>query len=123
MSKISTYRSDMFGQQFKNIDRKMIKKISENSFDEIIITGMGTCYTAAVVISRYMRKILRLSNSKIIVQPHIASEGSAFYLKNKMENTLVIVIAESGTTIDTNVYVKLAKNRGAKTISIVNKLS
>ena len=121
MNKISTYRSDMFGQQFKNIDRKIIKKISENSFDEIIITGMGTCYTAAVVISRYMRKILRLSNSKIIVQPHIASEGSAFYLKNKMENTLVIVIAQSGTTIDTNVYVKLAKNRGAKTISIVNK--
>lgn len=113
--------SNFFGEQFNNINDDIIKKISENSFDEIIITGMGTCYTAAVVISRYMRKILRLQNPNIIVQPHIASEGSAFYLKSKMENTLVIVIAQSGTTIDTNVYVKLAKNRGAKTISIVNK--
>ena len=30
-------------------------------------------------------------------------------------------MAQSGTTIDTNIYVKLSKNRGAKTLSIVNK--
>ncbi|MDC3155320.1 SIS domain-containing protein, partial [Pelagibacteraceae bacterium] len=121
INKLKKGKTDFFGSQFHNIDRQIIKKIKHDSFEEIIITGMGTCYTAAVVISRYMRKVLRYQNPKIIVQPHIASEGSAFYLKSNMKNTLVIVIAQSGTTIDTNVYVKLAKNRGAKTISIVNK--
>ena len=119
--KLSKGNSNFFGDQFNEIDPEIIKKIKENSFDEIIITGMGTCYTAAVVISRYMRKIFRTQNPKIIVQPHIASEASAFYLKSSMKNTLVIVIAQSGTTIDTNVYVKLSKKRGAKTMSIVNK--
>ena len=37
-----------------------------------------------------------------------------------MSDTLVIVIAQSGTTIDTNVYVK-AKERGALSIAIANK--
>lgn len=119
--KLSKYNSNFFGDQFNKIDPEIITKIKENSFNEIIITGMGTCYTAAVVISRYMRKIFRTKNPKIIIQPHIASEASAFYLKSNMKNTLVIVIAQSGTTIDTNVYVKLSKKRGAKTISIVNK--
>jgi glucosamine 6-phosphate synthetase-like amidotransferase/phosphosugar isomerase protein len=121
INKLNNNYSNFFGNQFHNIDSGIIKKIRDNSFKEIIITGMGTCYTAAVVISRYMRKVLRYQNPKIIVQPHIASEGSAFYLKNNMKDTLVIVIAQSGTTIDTNVYVKLSKNRGAKTLSIVNK--
>ena len=79
-------KSNFFKNQLNNIDKDIIKRIRENFFEEIIITGMGTCYTAAVVISRYMRKVLRLQNPNIIVQPHIASEGSAFYLKSNMEN-------------------------------------
>ena len=121
INKLKNKRLDFFNNQFKNIDFKIIDKVRQNRFDEIIITGMGTCYTAAVVISRYMRDILRKNNTKIIVQPHIATEGSAFYLKSKMKKTLVIVIAQSGTTIDTNVYVKLAKERGASTLAIINK--
>ncbi|MBC70322.1 SIS domain-containing protein [Acinetobacter sp.] len=112
---------DFFGEQFTKVNKEIINKIKDNKFEEIILTGMGTCYTAAVVISRYMREILRKTNKKIIVQPHIATEGSAFYLNDKMDNSLVIVIAQSGTTIDTNVYVKLAKERGANTIAIINK--
>ena len=82
---------------------------------------MGTCYTAAVAISGYMREMLELFFPNIIVAPHVASEGSAFYVNSQMNDTLVIVIAQSGTTIDTNVYVQMAKERGASTLAIANK--
>ena len=38
-----------------------------------------------------------------------------------MDDTIVLVIAQSGTTIDTNVFAGLAKKRGAHTLAIVNK--
>ena len=38
-----------------------------------------------------------------------------------MSYTLVIVIAQSGTTVDTNVYVQMAKDRGAYSLAIANK--
>ena len=38
-----------------------------------------------------------------------------------MSDTLVIVIAQSGTTVDTNVYVQMAKDRGAYSLAIANK--
>ena len=46
----------------------------------------------------------------MIIEPHIASEGSGFYLDQNMTDTLVIVIAQSGTTVDTNIYVQMAKD-------------
>lgn len=103
------------------IPEKVIEKLVREEFREVIITGMGTCYTAAVAIAGYMRRLLRQFLPHIIVQPHVASEGSAFYLKPKMEDTLVIVIAQSGTTVDTNVFVQMAKDRGASSLAIVNK--
>ena len=38
-----------------------------------------------------------------------------------MSNVLLIVIAQSGTTKDTNVFADIAKRRGASTISFLNK--
>tara|TARA_Y100000739_G_scaffold229854_1_gene246724 strand:- start:7030 stop:10965 length:3936 start_codon:yes stop_codon:yes gene_type:complete len=96
-----------------SLKRKDIKKI--------IITGMGTCYTAAVAISMYMRIRLKIFIPEIVVEPHVASEGSAFYVEPNMQDTLVIVIAQSGTTVDTNVYVQMAKERGAMSLAIANK--
>ena len=105
--------SNKFQHITENIKEKKIKKI--------IITGMGTCYTAAVAISMYMRDRLKIFMPNIIVEPHVASEGSAFYVESNMQDTLVIVIAQSGTTVDTNVYVQMAKERGAMSLAIANK--
>ena len=82
---------------------------------------MGTCYTAGVAISNFMRGILHKTKPNILIETNIASEGSGFYLEQDMSDTLVIVIAQSGTTIDTNVYVKKAKSRGAFSLAIANK--
>ena len=112
---------DHFIFQQNEVPKEIVSKILNHSINKIIITGMGTCYTASVAISMYMRKILRRFRQDINVEPHIASEGSAFYLSNNMRDTLVIVIAQSGTTIDTNVYVQMAKDRGASSLAIANK--
>ena len=83
---------------------------------------MGSCYTAAVGISKYLNlKISEFGYHDIKVEATIASEGSGFYLSKNMEDTIIIVIAQSGTTIDTNVFAKIAKERGAYTLAIVNK--
>ena len=102
----------------KSIQKKLINKKIKN----IIFTGMGSCYTAAVGISKYLgKKLDQVGYNHIKVEATIASEGSGFYLSRKMSDTIIIVIAQSGTTIDTNVFAKLAKERGAHTFAIVNK--
>lgn len=107
---------------FKDINIKnIVKKILNQSINEIIITGMGTCYTASVVISSIFRDNLTYFNKKLNIRPHLASEASAFYLSSNMSKTLVIAIAQSGTTIDTNTYVNMAKLRNANVISFINK--
>ena len=120
-NKVSSNSNYEFIINNSQIPEEIIKKLRRNKIKKIIITGMGTCYTAGVAISNYMREILNHINKEIIVETTIASEGSGFYLDPDMSDTLVIVIAQSGTTIDTNVYVKKAKERGALSIAIANK--
>ena len=82
---------------------------------------MGTCHTAAEGIAHYMRENLCSFFPKISVSASIASEASAFYMKQNMKNTFVIAIAQSGTTKDTNTYIEMAKRRGAYTMAFLNK--
>ena len=71
---------------------------------------MGSCYTAAVGVSKYLNQKMNSEGYQDIkVEATIASEGSGFYLSNNMEDTIIVVIAQSGTTIDTNVFAKMAK--------------
>ena len=104
---------------FKNCD--FIKKIKNKKINKIYITGMGTCYTAGLSISNYMQKHFIKNKISIDVSPIIAAEGSVFKIENDMSNILLIVIAQSGTTKDTNVFADIAKKRGASTISFLNK--
>ena len=104
--------SDAIAASQDQIPEYIFEALKNKEINKIIITGMGTCYTAAVAISMYMRSRLKLFIPNILVEPHIATEGSAFYLEPNMQDTLVIVIAQSGTTVDTNVYVQKAKERG-----------
>ena len=105
----------------KQVPNLIIKNIKNGKINKIIITGMGTCYTAGVAISNFMREMLHKTRPNILIETNVASEGSGFYLEQDMSDTLVIVIAQSGTTIDTNVYVKKAKDRGAYSLAIANK--
>ncbi|MDA9641624.1 hypothetical protein N9T26_01890, partial [Alphaproteobacteria bacterium] len=54
----------------------IVNGLMEANIKNIIITGMGTCYTAAVAISGYMRSMLQTVFPNLLVEPHVASEGS-----------------------------------------------
>ena len=108
---------------FHNLFNTKVKnKLKNNKIKNIFFTGMGSCYTAAVGISKYLNlKMSEFGYHDIKVEATVASEGSGFYLSKNMDDTIIVVIAQSGTTIDTNVFAKMAKERGAYTLAIVNK--
>ena len=113
--------SEKFFITENEVPQIIVEAIIKKQIKNIIITGMGTCYTAAVAIAGYMRSRLHDVLPSIVVEPHVASEGSGFYLKPDMRDTLVIVVAQSGTTVDTNVFVRIAKSRGAFALALANK--
>ncbi len=82
--------------------------------DQIIITACGTSWHAGL-IGEYMIEEL----ARVPVEVEYASE---FRYRNPVvdEHTLVIGISPSGETADTLAALKEAKNRGARTIGLVN---
>jgi glucosamine 6-phosphate synthetase-like amidotransferase/phosphosugar isomerase protein len=103
------------------IPKKLLHKFQANEIDEIVITGMGTCHTAAVAIAAIMSNHPAIKESKIRVKAYLASELSAFHIRENMNHTVLIAIAQSGTTMDTNVAVKMVRKQGAYTLAILNK--
>jgi len=103
------------------IPKKLLHKFQANEIDEVVITGMGTCHTAAVAIAAIMNNHPAIKESTIRVKAYLASELSAFHIRENMDHTVLIAIAQSGTTMDTNVAVKMASERGAHTLAILNK--
>ena len=81
---------------------------------QIMVVACGTAMHAGMVGKQLIESKLRIP-----VQVEIASE---FRYKNPIidENTLTIVLSQSGETIDTLEALKLAKTKGSKVLSIVN---
>lgn len=94
-------------------DIKLTKEDIEK-FSKIFIVACGTAYHAGIV-GKYMIENL----AKIPVEVDIASE---FRYRNALvdENTLLIIISQSGETLDTLAALKEAKAKGARILSIVN---
>lgn len=82
--------------------------------DKIHIIACGTAMHAGMVARALSEPLLRI--------PVIVSIASEFRYEEPLinENTLVIVISQSGETIDTLAAMRLAKSYGSKTLSIVN---
>ena len=80
----------------------------------IVIVACGTAYHAGVV-GRYIIE----EWARVPVEPDIASE---WIYRNPVlsKDTLVIGISQSGETRDTVNAVKLARERGARTLAITN---
>ena len=83
-------------------------------FERVVLTGCGTSWHAAL-IGEYMLEEL----ARIPVEVEYASE---FRYRNPVvdDRTLVIGISQSGETADTLAALKEAKQRGARTLGIVN---
>lgn len=85
-----------------------------NSFNRIFIVACGTAYHAGLVGKYYIEKMARIP-----VECDIASE---FRYRSPIvdENTLMIVVSQSGETSDTLAALKEAKRLGAKTLAVTN---
>jgi len=81
---------------------------------KVVIVACGTAYHAGIVGKYYIESLARIP-----VEVDIASE---FRYRCPLvdENTLAIVISQSGETLDTLAALKEAKRLGAKTLAVTN---
>lgn len=84
------------------------------NIDKIFIVACGTAYHAGMVGKYVIEKLARIP-----VEVDIASE---FRYRNPIitDKTLVIIISQSGETLDTLAALKDAKSKGARIIAITN---
>lgn len=81
---------------------------------KIVVVACGTAYHAGMVGKYYIEQLARIP-----VEVDVASE---FRYRSPLvdENTLAIVISQSGETLDTLAALKEAKRLGARTLAITN---
>ena len=93
-----------------DLDDEYIK----NSLKEVVIVACGSAYHAGIVGVQLIEGMARIKASA-----HIASEFR--YLDPLIDKgTLAVFISQSGETADTLAALRLAKEKGAKVLSIVN---
>ena len=88
-----------------------------HNLKRIVITACGSAFHAGMVGKYVIEKLARLP-----VEAEIASE---FRYRDPVldENTLVIIISQSGETADSLAALRLANEKGAKTLCVVNVVS
>lgn len=91
------------------LNREKIKNISRIEF-----IGCGSAYHAGLVGAHAAQTLLRVPSYACIASEYRSNSPVAD------ENTLVIIISQSGETADTLGALREAKKRNAKTVSIVN---
>lgn len=105
---------------FENRDKMDITKDWENTqkilqgIERIFIVACGTSFYAGNIAKYFIEKVARLP-----VEIDIASE---FRYREPVipKNTLVLTISQSGETADTLAAIRLAKEKGALTLSLCN---
>jgi len=95
-------------------NKNVIDSIDISHFGKIVITACGSAYNAGMVAKYVFERLCRLP-----VETELASE---FRYKDAIidNNTLVILVSQSGETADTIAAMREAKRKGAATLSIVN---
>jgi len=96
------------------IDDITITKEQIEKLNKVYIVACGTAYHAGLVGKNIIEKLARIQ-----VEVDIASE---FKYRDPIidENTLMIVVSQSGETADTMSALRLAKKRGARVIAVTN---
>ncbi len=92
-----------------NLTSEQAKKINK-----IYLVSCGTAYHAGLVGKRRIEKLTKI--------PAIAEVASEFRYNDPIidKNTLFVTVSQSGETLDTLQALRLAKEKGARILSIVN---
>ncbi|MCW5830303.1 MAG: glutamine--fructose-6-phosphate transaminase (isomerizing) [Deltaproteobacteria bacterium] len=91
-------------------------KLDLQKIDRVIILGCGTSWHAAQIGRQWIEQLARL--------PASAEVASEFRYRDPVvsKSTLAIAVSQSGETADTLQALRLASERGAQTLAIVNAL-
>lgn len=94
-------------------DVELTKEMLEK-FSRVCIVACGSAYHVGVIAKYIIEKLVRIPTEAVV--------ASEFRYSDPLvdENTLVIIISQSGETADTLEALKLAKRKGSTIISIVN---
>jgi len=109
---------DTISPRIKNeniiLDDIKITREQLQGIEKIFIVACGTAYHAGVVAKYVIEKLARIP-----VEVDVASE---FRYRDPLvsDKNLVIIISQSGETLDTLAALREAKSRGARILSIVN---
>jgi glucosamine--fructose-6-phosphate aminotransferase (isomerizing) len=93
--------------------------LASGAIRRIVVIGQGTAAIAGQSLAAALGRLLVDSATRVEAQH--ATELSGFELTADMSDMLVVAISQSGTTTDTNRTVDLARGRGARVVSIVNR--
>jgi glucosamine--fructose-6-phosphate aminotransferase (isomerizing) len=101
------------------IPRKLAAALTQGKIKTVLFIGQGTAGVSAHGCAELLR--FYLADTDIRILPLKASEFSGNLPKDKLNDTLVVAVTQSGTTTDTNLAVDMAKERGAYTLALVNR--
>lgn len=107
----------------KSLPASIKTALTENRIARIFFVGQGTAGVAAMACADILNYYMH--SPQITVGALKASELSGFkldyYDQERMDDTLVVAISQSGTTTDTNRTIDMVRERGAHTLAIVNR--
>ncbi|MCU0559069.1 MAG: SIS domain-containing protein [Desulfobacterales bacterium] len=108
----------------KAVPAEVNRCLAEGAIRRIFFIGQGTAGVAALACAHILQHYL--DSPAVHVQALKASEFSGFSLRaaaetGSMADALVVAISQSGTTTDTNRAVDMVRERGARTLAIVNR--
>lgn len=97
-----------------NLEGLKLSKEDIQKIDKIYIVACGTAYYAGLVGKYLIENMVRI--------PVFSEVASEFRYKNPIvdDKTLVIVVSQSGETADTLAAMRLAKEKGARVLAVVN---
>ncbi|MBQ7802625.1 glutamine--fructose-6-phosphate transaminase (isomerizing) [Candidatus Saccharibacteria bacterium] len=95
-----------------NLSQKELKDIKH-----LIIVGCGTAYHAGMLASYYIERFA----PEVTIEPVIASEYR-YRHAHIPENSVALIVSQSGETADTLACLREIKAQGTKTIGIVNAI-
>jgi glucosamine--fructose-6-phosphate aminotransferase (isomerizing) len=94
-------------------------RIASGGIKRVFVVGQGTAAIAGCGVAEYLRSLVHDSALRVHALP--ATEMSGFHLDDKMADTLIVAVTQSGSTADTNRAVDLARARGAHVVAVVNR--
>ncbi|MGH2687470.1 MAG: SIS domain-containing protein, partial [Actinomycetota bacterium] len=99
----------------------IVDGIRSGAIRRILPIGQGTAAVAAEGLAHMLHAALEGHDGPLDIAAVKGTELSGNQLSGDMRDTLIVAISQSGTTTDTNRTVDMARARGARVISIVNR--